>query len=76
MSPTVTQEETQALREGMDRSPLFEMVSGIVAAHAQLARRPVYVWGSMSNTEPPEDDDDIEGYYGAPGVVRGEDEGA
>ena len=27
------------------------------------AIKPAYVWGSLNNTEPPEDDDEVIGYY-------------
>lgn len=34
------------------------------------AIKPAYAWGALGNTEPPDDDDDIAGYYGLPdGVV-------
>ena len=38
--------------------------------------RTPYVWGSLNNTEPPDDDEDIAGYYGAPGVTPAEDDAA
>ena len=31
--------------------------------------KPAYVWGALSNTEPPDDDEDVIGYYGLPDDV-------
>ena len=34
-------------------------------SHRRIVK-PAYIWGALSNTEPPEDDEMIVGYYDAP----------